>query len=60
MEDVKSALWIQCPFCGGKTQTKVYPETVLLNYPLSCPHCGKEAKVDVIKLKMVVSKESGE
>lgn len=51
------ALWIKCPVCKAKTRTKVYEDTVLLNFPLFCPKCKKENKVNVIKLKMVVSKE---
>ena len=27
---------------GSKTRTKVYEETVLLNFPLYCPKCKKE------------------
>ena len=57
MEDMKSTLWIKCPFCNGKTKTKVYPDTVLLNFPLFCSKCKREAKVNVVKLKMVVSEE---
>jgi hypothetical protein len=56
MEDMKSIYWIKCPFCNGETQTKVYPDTVLLNFPLFCFKCKREAKVDVVKLKMVISK----
>ena len=41
-----------------KTKTKVYPDTVLLNFPLCCPECKQETKVNVVKLKMVVSDEA--
>ena len=51
------ALWIKCPVCRAKTRTMVYEDTVLLNFPLFCPKCKKKNKVNVIKLKMVVSKE---
>ena len=44
------------PICGGKTRTKVYDDTVLVKFPLYCPKCKKEIKIDVIQLKMVLSK----
>ena len=50
----KESLWIHCPNCGGKTRTKVYEDTVLLNFPLYCPKCKKEIIVDVVQLKMVI------
>ncbi|MCX4300371.1 MAG: cysteine-rich KTR domain-containing protein [Lachnospiraceae bacterium] len=51
------SLWIHCPACGGKTRTKVYGDTVLLNFPLFCPKCRKEIKINVVQLKMTLSKE---
>ena len=57
MEETSSTLWIKCPFCNSKTNTKVYPETVLLNFPLYCPKCKRETKVNVVQLKMVLSNE---
>ncbi|MBQ7829816.1 MAG: conjugal transfer protein [Clostridia bacterium] len=50
------SLWIPCPLCGAKTKTKVYQDTVLVKFPLYCPKCKKETKIDVIQLKMVLSK----
>lgn len=55
MNDPKS-LWICCPICKGKTRTKVYADTVLIRFPLYCPKCHKEILIDVVKLKMIVSK----
>lgn len=52
----KESLWIYCPICGGKTRTKVYADTVLVKFPLYCPKCKKEVRVDVVQLKMVISK----
>ena len=49
--------WIHCPICGGKTRTKVYEDTILVKFPLYCPKCKKEIRIDVVKLKMVLSKE---
>ena len=50
------SLWIRCPHCGSKTRTKVYPDTVLVNFPLFCYECKKETKIDVVQLKMILSK----
>ena len=33
-----------------------YDDTVLVKFPLYCPKCKKEIKIDVIQLKMVLSK----
>lgn len=57
MEEVNSTCWIKCPFCDGETKTKVYPDTVLINFPLYCPRCNRETKVNVAQLKMVISNE---
>ena len=53
----KESRWVHCPLCDGKTRIKVYEDTVLLNFPLYCPKCKKEIMVNVVKLKMVHSKE---
>ena len=53
----KKSRWVHCPLCDGKTRIKVYEDTVLLNFPLYCPKCKKEIMVNVVKLKMVHSKE---
>lgn len=56
MGEIKEdSLWIYCPVCGGKTRTKVCKETVLVKFPLYCPKCKKEVKIDVVQLKIVVS-----
>lgn len=50
------SLWIRCPICGNKTRTKVYCDTVLVKFPLYCYDCKKEIKIDIVQLKMVLSK----
>ena len=50
------ALWVRCPIRNGKTRIKVYQDTVLVYFPLYCPKCKKETKIDVVQLKMVQSK----
>lgn len=52
--------WICCPKCTGKTRAKVYPNTVLINFPLYCPKCHREFLIDVVQLKMKVSREPDE
>lgn len=55
-DNQNNSLWIRCPVCNGKTRTKVYADTVLVNFPLFCPKCKKEVRIDVVQLKMVLSK----
>jgi len=38
---------LSCPVCGGKTRTKVMPDTTLINFPLFCPKCKHETLVNV-------------
>lgn len=54
---MNDSIWIRCPACNGKTRTRVYADTVLIKFPLFCPKCKQEIRVDVVKLKMVVSQE---
>ena len=49
--------WVPCPICGGRSRIKVYTDTVLLKFPLYCPKCKKETRIDVVQLKMVKSDE---
>ena len=49
--------WICCPVCGNKTRTKVYADTVLVNFPLYCSNCKREFRVTVAQLKMILSDE---
>lgn len=49
------ARWVPCPICGSRTQTRVYPDTVLVNFPLYCRKCRKETRINVVQLKMVMS-----
>lgn len=51
------SLWVSCPICDSKTRVKVLEDTVLINFPLFCPWCKRETIINVVKLKMVISKE---
>ena len=55
-ENRENSRWIRCPVCGGKTRTRIFTDTVLINFPLYCPKCRKEINIDVVQLKMVLSK----
>lgn len=57
MEKQRMALWVSCPICNGRTRIKVYPDTVLLNFPLYCPKCKRETIISIVELNMVVSTE---
>ena len=37
---------VNCPECGEKTQTYVYPDTVLRHFPLYCRRCKKQFNID--------------
>lgn len=52
----EKSIWIYCPICRGKTRTKIFSDTVLIRFPLYCPKCRKEIIIDVVQLKMVLSK----
>lgn len=54
--DSASAKWVLCPVCCNKTRTKVYDDTMVLNFPLYCSKCKKEVRVDIVQLKITVSK----
>ena len=49
--------WILCPICSGKTRIKVRPDTVILNFPLYCPKCGKESLISVNNKRIAVIQE---
>lgn len=39
--------WVLCPICGGKTRTKIRPDTWAKNLIVFCPKCKKESVIDV-------------
>lgn len=57
---MKKEHWIMCPLCQCKTHTKIYEDTVLLNFPLDCDNCKKETVINVIKLKMVLPESASQ
>jgi len=54
--DVQSQ-WIMCPVCGMKTRMKVNYDTILLRFPLYCPKCKHETRIDLIDHKIYKSLE---
>lgn len=44
--EVNEKGFICCPKCGGKTKTKVRPDTELKNFPLYCTWCKEEIIID--------------
>ena len=51
----KEPLMVHCPVCNGATGVKVFEDTVLLNFPHTCPCCKQETIINVVKLKLVPS-----
>ena len=47
--------WIHCPICHSKTKTKVNRDTKLQHFPLFCPKCKRESKIDVEDMQMKLS-----
>ena len=53
----ESCRYVPCPICGGRSRIRVYKDTVLIKFPLYCPKCKKETRIDVVQLKMTKSDE---
>ena len=49
--------WILCPVCSGKTRVKVRSDTVIANFPLYCPKCGKESIISVKDKRIIQTRE---
>lgn len=49
--------WILCPACTNKTRVKICDDTVIENFPLFCPKCKQETKINVKQLNISVIKE---
>ena len=39
--------WALCPICGGKTWTKIIPDTEAKNLIVFCPKCKRESVVNI-------------
>lgn len=49
--------WLICPVCGNKTRVKICEDTILENFPLFCPKCKQETKINGKQFKITVIKE---
>lgn len=49
--------FVLCPICGGKTRTKIRPDTEAKNLPIFCKICKNKLLVDIkdLKVKEVVN-----
>lgn len=47
--------WVYCPICHSKTKTKVNKDTKLHHFPLFCPKCKHESRIDVEDMQMQLS-----
>lgn len=54
---MKQEKWLLCPVCGNKTRLKLREDTILENFPLSCPKCKQETFINVQQMKMSIIKE---
>lgn len=57
--NISESQWVHCPICKSKTRTKIFEDTVLIEFPLYCPQCRQEMVVDVVQFKMLPHKEPG-
>ncbi|MBQ9166802.1 MAG: hypothetical protein IJX67_00095 [Oscillospiraceae bacterium] len=48
----KKSYRLPCLNCDKKTDVKIYDDTVLINFPLYCPHCEQEILVNVVQRKI--------
>ena len=46
MTDVEEKRWVLCPWCGAKTRLQLFRETELKAFPLFCPKCKQECKIN--------------
>ncbi|MGN0194426.1 MAG: cysteine-rich KTR domain-containing protein [Pseudoramibacter sp.] len=38
--------WVRCPRCGAKTRLQLLKETELKDFPLFCPKCRRETRIN--------------
>ncbi len=43
--------WVLCPICGGKTRTKIRPDTEAKNLIVFCPKCKNETVMSIVNGK---------
>ncbi|MGN0772529.1 MAG: cysteine-rich KTR domain-containing protein [Candidatus Ventricola sp.] len=40
----QTSKWLCCPICGAKTRTKVFEDTLMINFPLYCRKCKRDCR----------------
>ena len=55
--DNNRSKWIVCPLCHMNTRTKIYRETVLIDFPLYCPNCKREIPITLVDQKLILSRQ---
>lgn len=46
MKDETERRWVLCPRCGAKTRLQLLQETELKDFPLFCPKCRRETRIN--------------
>ena len=46
--------WVVCPACGRKKILQISPDTVAIQLPLFCRHCGRTVKVNIAALEVEI------
>lgn len=54
----KEFRWLRCPSCQAKTEIGVSADTILINFPLYCPHCKEANSITVVQFEMLFSKRT--
>ena len=53
-QDNEEKQWVFCPICGAKTRVKLLKDTELKDFPLFCPKCKQESRINAKKFKVEV------
>lgn len=51
---MRKSKWIRCPLCRHNTRTRIFPHTVLINFPLYCPSCKREIPITLMNEELIV------
>ena len=52
----KEFRWLRCPSCQTQTEIGVAADTILINFPLYCPHCKEVNSITVVQFEMLFSR----
>lgn len=51
---------LRCPSCQAQTKISVSVDTILINFPLYCPHCKEANSITVVQFEILFSKRADE